>query len=326
MNTQKKNKIKVGVVRGGPSTEYEVSLKTGASVLKNLPEHYEAFDIIIHKDGTWHHNGVPITPHEFLKRLDVVFNALHGKYGEDGKIQQYFDTHGIKYTGSGALGSALGMNKVLSKKIFTDAKLKTAHHKVLRKEEYQPTDVIEIFRTFPIPAVVKPASGGSSIATSVVRDMKSLSEAIDLAFEHDDLVLLEEFISGKEATAGVIDGFRGMEHYSLLPIEIRPAKGKFFDHESKYINVAEEICPGNFTAEEKTEIERMAKVAHKALGLRHYSRSDFIVHPKRGIYILETNTLPGLTEHSLLPKSIKAVGSNYAELLDHLITLALEGK
>jgi len=149
--------------------------------------------------------------------------------------------------------------------------------------------------------------------------LPELEEAVIAAAQYSPAVLIEEYIAGKEATCGVVEGFRGYGHYPLLPIEIRHNKD-FFDYDSKYSdNGAEEICPGNFSRAEKEELEKMAVEAHKVLGLRHYSRSDFIIHPKRGIYILETNSLPGLTEKSLIPKSLSAIGSNIKEFLSHIL-------
>ncbi|MCX6718946.1 MAG: hypothetical protein NTZ38_01035 [Candidatus Taylorbacteria bacterium] len=141
------------------------------------------------------------------------------------------------------------------------------------------------------------------------------------AAEHGD-VMLEEFIPGIEATCGVVEGFRGEELYALPPIEIRPLIS-FFDFEAKYAGKSQEIVPATFAQKIKLEIEDLAKRIHRALGLKHYSRSDFIIHPHRGIYTLEVNTLPGLTDESLIPKSLRAVGSDTHELIDHLIQLAL---
>lgn len=319
---------KVGVLRGGPSSEYEVSLKTGKSVIDNLnPEKYEALDIFIDRDGVWHYSGLPIEPEKVFKKVDVIFNALHGAYGEDGTVQKILDQFGVPYTGSRALASAIGMNKILSKKVYTDHGLKTPLHKVLHKKEHKPEHVSVIFKSFPMPAVVKPVSGGSSVGTNIASNLIELENAIDEAFKYGEQIMLEEFISGKEATCGVVDNFREKEVYSLLPIEIRkPSESKFFDYKAKYGGESEEICPGNFAVAEKKIIQEMAERAHRALGLRHYSRSDFIVHPRRGIYILETNTLPGLTTESLLPKSLQAIGCKFSSFLEHLIELALKGK
>ena len=176
-----------------------------------------------------------------------------------------------------------------------------------------------------------PVAAVEAIASKIfgadrVFSAETLEAAIEKAFEHSESVLIEEFIDGIEATCGVIDGYRDHEHYPLPPIEIRPHKGSFFDFAAKYEGLSDEIVPGNFTAAEKKELEQLAIRAHKALGLRHYSRSDFIIHPKRGIFILETNTLPGLTEESLVPKALESVGASLEHFLDHILQLAINEK
>ena len=322
------HKIRVGVLRGGPSSEYDVSLKTGATVLKHLSnDRYHPHDILIDRDGLWHMAGIQVDPSQALERVDVVFNALHGHYGEDGKVQHILELHGIPFTGANSFASALGMNKELSKNVYKKSGLKTPQSRLVFKDHDIAQERMEIFKLFPLPVVVKPTTAGSSIGVAIVKDFTSFSEALEEAFKHGDTVLVEEFISGKEATCGVIDHFREQTHYALPPIEVRPPKGKFFDFSSKYgEHHADKVIPGNFTDEEKKEIERLAIAAHQALGLRHYSRSDFIVHPKRGIFILETNTLPGLTEDSLVPTALEFVGASLPHFIDHLIELAISGK
>ena len=320
-------KKKVGVLRGGPSSEYEVSLKTGKSVMDSLVDRYEVLDIFIDKEGIWHYLGAPITPEKVFKKVDVIFNALHGAYGEDGTVQKLLDTFGVPYTGSTALASALGMNKVLSKKIFVNNEIKTPLHKTISKKDNVAEEVIKLFKTFPMPVVVKPVNGGSSVGTAIAKTMVELELAVNDALKYSDTALIEEFIAGKEATCGVVDNFRNEKIYALLPVEIRkPDASAFFDYNAKYSGQSQEICPGNFTEVEKRMVQQMAQEAHRALGLRHYSRSDFIIHPKRGVYILETNTLPGLTGESLMPKSLAAIGCSLPDFLDHLIKLALEGR
>lgn len=327
------NLIRVGVLRGGPSHEYDVSIKSGGTVLKHLSkDKYHAHDIFIDRDGVWHMSGLPVDPHDALSRLDVVVNALHGAYGEDGKVQHLLDRQGIPYTGSGALASAIGMNKALSKKEYEKRGLRTPRHVLVRREDVLTKGdfeekLLHIFRSLPVPVVTKPVSSGSSVGVSVVKGFHEFEDAIIEAFKYGDTVLVEEFIPGVEATCGVIDGFRGDELYALPPIEIRAKHGGIFDYDAKYKEgMSDEIVPGNFTHEQKEEIMRLAREAHRALGLRHYSRSDFIVTPRRGIYILETNTLPGMTDASLVPKALSAVGVGLPEFLDHIIGLALEGK
>ncbi len=321
------HRIRVGVLRGGPSNEYEISLKTGATVLSNLEqEKYNPRDIFIDREGNWHVSGRQIKPHDALNDIDVVFNALHGHYGEDGKVQHLLEVSGIPFTGSGSFASAISMNKLLSKDIYKKEKIKTPRFKIIESISKIKEGILDLIKAFSLPVIVKPVSSGSSVGITIVQNFPSFEWAIRHAFEHDNTVFIEEFIKGKEASCGVINNFRNQEYYALPPIEIQPHEGRFFDYEAKYKGKSNEIVPGNFTQAEKKEIERLAILAHQALGLRHYSRSDFIIHPQRGIFILESNTLPGLTEESLIPKSLQAVGSPLPHFLDHIIQLALSEK
>ncbi len=336
-------KIKVGILRGGPSSEYDVSLKTGAAVLsgfahESLSDKYQAQDIFISKDGVWHMAGVPVSPTDAIRRVDVLFNAMHGEFGEDGKIQSFLDHHMTPYTGSRTLGSAIGMNKVLAKEIFKKHGIKTPHYITIEwTDEYgkNPTALHErarqIFNTFPMPLVVKPASAGSSVGVSIAKAFGDIEPAIRNAFvianrNGKGVVLIEEYISGVEASLGIIEKFRGEELYALPAVEIRP-RHEFFSYDAKYSEGgSDEIVPGNFTREQKMEMERLAREVHHVLDLRHYSRTDFIVSPRRGIYVLEVNTLPGITPTSLLPKSLDTVGVHFPDFLDHIVGLALADK
>ncbi len=328
-----RDKIRVGVLRGGISPEYDVSLKTGQAVLSHLPkEKYHTVDLLLTKDGVLHANGMFTDIPQISRKVDVVFNALHGEYGEDGKVQRLFEHFSIPFTGSKSLPSAIGMNKVLSKEAFKRAGLRTPPYTVMKGERIREgvkrphtfqVLVFDILERLPLPFVAKPISGGSSVGTFIVHNEHDLFDVLRAFAEKDWDIIFEGFIAGREATCGVVDHFRGEEIYSLLPVEIRPTeKSPFFDYNAKYNGETEELCPGNFSRKESEVIQNMAKLAHKTLRLRHYSRSDFIVTP-HGIYILETNTLPGLTEESLLPKSLHAVGSNMPEFLDHVVTLAM---
>jgi len=322
----------VGVLRGGPSNEYDVSLATGANVLKALREKlcdsYHARDILIGKDGLWYMDGAQRKIEEILSSIDVAFLALHGAYGEDGKVQKILETFNKPFTGSGSLASAVGFNKILSKKAFADSGIKVAADKVIDSGQIKKDSqkvAKDIFRSFSMPAVVKPVSSGSSVGISLVKNAGELEKALVEAAEHSDTVMIEEYIKGTEATVGVIEGFRGEKMYVLPPIEIR-SQTDFFDYEAKYKGKSEEIVPGHFDIKTKVELMELGRKVHKSVGLRHYSRSDFIVHPTRGIFVLEVNTLPGLTGESLVPKALRAVGSDTYELVDHLIKLALDDK
>ena len=323
---------KIGVLRGGPSSEYEVSLKTGASVLDALSdEKYDIFDITITRDGDWYLKGERKSPAEILSKIDLVFNAMHGEFGEDGKVQRILEIFNVPYTGSRTIASAMTMNKALAKKEFEKKGIKTPVYIELTKSDFDQKEAVcisEIFKTFPMPAVIKPIALGSSVGISIAKTGAELEKSLRDAFTISDKIIIEEYINGREATCGVIDGFRSADRigedkdfYTLLPVEIK-TNNSFFDYDAKYGGQTEEICPGDFSMEEKQMIQKMTKEAHQALGLRHYSRSDFIISPRRGIYILETNSLPGLTQESLFPKSLKAVGSDLEEFVEHLIGLA----
>jgi D-alanine-D-alanine ligase len=333
--------IKVGVIRGGISGEYKVSLASGAAVLdhlrgEKLSKKYKAIDIFIDRDGIWHINGIPTTMDKLIHKVDVIINALHGDYGEDGKVQQLLEQWKIPYTGSGPFASAIGYNKFLSKQEFSKLGINTPRHILFPayqkdfdgpRDEYATKKAREVWGRLPPPWIVKPLTGGSSMGVHVCKTFQSLVDAFQVGVNEEVSVLVEEFIKGKEATVGVIDEFRGKKIYTLPPIEIRiPKTATFFDNEVKYNGQSQEICPGNFTDEEKAELERLASLIHSGLGLSHYSRSDFIIHPKKGIYALEVNTLPGLTNESLMPKALSAVGSNLPEFIEHIIKLAKERK
>lgn len=320
-------RIKVGIFRGGPSGEYDVSLKTGGNIisliLQHFPLKYHVRDIFISRDMEWHMNGLPTSPQKVFKDIDVAFNALHGSYGEDGKIQQIFDSFNIPYTGSGVTASLFAMDKTMSKKVFSGAGLLVPRGITLSSQLSPKEAAREVLKVLGPSWVVKPASSGSSLGVSVANGFNDLISSIAIAFEYSPSVLVEEYLGGREVTCGVIENFRGSEHYSLPVVEIIPPSGNsFFDYSSKYSGKSTEICPANFKNDIKKEIERLAILAHRTLNCRHYSRSDFIVS-KRGIYLLETNTLPGLTSESLLPKSLEAIGLSLPNFIDHLIVNAL---
>src|SRR3989344_2194266 len=316
-------KLRVGVLRGGPSPEYEVSLKSGENVLAHLPKHYSGVDVLITKDGTWHIGGIPLLPEHVARKVDVFLNALHGAYGEDGKVQGILDSFGVPYTGSRALPSAISMAKHLGKRYYRGNGLLTPMEKLVRNIGNIEGVAKEIVKNIPGPWVVKPAGAGSSIVVTLAKNYEELMEGIMQAFLYSDSALVEEYIAGTEATCVVVASRGGA--YALPPIEIRKGSGGIFNYTIKYDGSAEEVCPGNFTEAESRKIMYTSVRAHKVLGLSHYSRSDMIVSP-RGVYILETNSLPGLTRESLIMKLLKTVGTRFSEFLDHIIQLAYGGR
>lgn len=314
----------VGVLRGGPSSEHEVSLATGHAMLTNLPEdRYTVRDIYIDKQGVWHERGVPAAPERILPTLDSVLIGLHGEYGEDGGVQKLLERYGIPYAGADSFASALAMHKVLAKERARQAGLLTPKYHFIQPGSDIERAAYEVTRSFTMPVIVKPVSLGSSVGVYVVGGYAPVYQAIMVAMKAAPGVLIEEFIRGTEATAGVVEHLRGERLYALPPVEIiPPPHAAFFDRDVKYNGSTQEIVPGRFSKQISAELMRQARAIHEALGLRHYSRSDFIVSP-RGIYFLETNTLPGLTSASLFPKSLDAVGVKFPDFLSHLVELSL---
>ena len=320
-------KTRVGVLRGGPSSEHDISFKTGANVLKNLSEKYQPVDIFIDKSGTWHVHGIASTPEKIFKKVDVLFNALHGDYGEDGGIQHLLDTFKIPYTGSGRLSSAFAMHKGHTKKLLKAHGIKSPYHKIVHKDQVTKETIHDLFRSIPHPSVVKPVSKGSSLGVSVVLGFLDFEEALQKAFTLGPAVMIEEYISGREATCGVLEAFRDESLYAFFPAEVvlDPSQ-KFFNFDAKYGGKSRIVHPGRFSRLEMETIKNFSRIAHQVLGLRHYSRSDFIVHSSRGVYFLETNSLPGLSVNAPYVESLSSVGTPFSHFIDHVLKLALDGK
>ena len=318
---------RVGVLRGGPSSEYEISLKTGDAVLRNLPKHkYKVSDILITKNGEWNIDGFPTTPAKLARQIDVAFNAMHGEFGEDGQVQQVLEHHKIPFTGARAFASSLGMNKGLAKQAFENHGIRTPKYYVVKQGDDILQSAMDIFHGMESPFVVKPISAGSSVGVVQVSGYKELISAIQMILNKYPAAIVEQFVRGREITCGVIDIPEWNETLPLKPIEVIVPSGEMiWDYNAKYSGKTEEICPAEIDDNMTARIQALAVAAHDALGMHHYSRSDFIVNAY-GIWILEINSLPGLTEESLLPKSLAASGIGLPYFLDYVVTLALTEK
>lgn len=291
---------RIAVLRGGMGGEHEVSLRSGAVILNHLATHEEkrgtsVLDVFIDRSGEWYVRGIKKDPAQALLGVDVVWNALHGEYGEDGTVQQILDRVGVPYTGSGAYASALSMNKVLTKDVIQRTGIKVPRAVVLSVSPTLKHDVLQIFRSFPFPAIVKPVRGGSSVGVRLVSSFDEFFEGVRSAFSFAPHVMVEEYIRGTEATVGVVDALRNEKHYRLPPIRIVSSDPDgVFSYQAKYSGESIEQCPATFSQSVLKELQDAASTVHTHLGLRHYSRSDFIVSP-HGIYFLEVNALPGTT-------------------------------
>lgn len=311
----------VGVIYGGPSSEHEVSLKTGANVITALEVggKYDVRPIIIDRIGNWYVNNVYSPIEEALTGVDVVFIAMHGEYGEDGTVQGVLEALNIPYTGSSMRASVIGIDKLLTKLLIINKGIKTANYKAYNaSEEF-------VLPSFNFPMVVKPNAKGSSFGVFIVNNEHDLKEAIFTVTELSGGVLVEEFISGREITVGVLEDFNDTKYYPLPITEIRPDKKyTFFDYEAKYTPGASlEITPADFSEKIKNEIEQTAIEVFKVIGARHYARIDMIVDIYNNVYVLEINTLPGLTNTSLLPQQAQVAGLSLEALLEHLLQLAM---
>lgn len=319
----------LAVVRGGPSHEHDISLETGSAVLaefrKSFGDAYRTVDIFIDRNGVWHVRGVPVSPEKALLGVDVVWNALHGQYGEDGVVQRVLSRIGIPYTGSGAYASALAMNKAFTKEMLQKVEMRVPQSVLLSVSPTLESEVLNAFRSLPQPSVIKPVFSGSSLGITIARSYEELIKGVRNAFQYSSRVMVEEYIEGREATVGVVEAIRGENEYVLPLIEI-VSPHDFYDYEAKYNSERTLLqCPGNFSKSERDSLKEAARLAHRTLGLRHYSRSDFIVSP-RGVFFLETNTLPGLTRHSNIPTALGAAGISMKEFVQHVVNLAIEGK
>lgn len=306
-------KLTIALLAGGISSEREISLQSGDQVYEALDK--KKFDVIRYDPKTDLNRLVAEAPN-----IDAALIILHGPYGEDGTVQGLLDLLDIPYQGSGVLGSAIAMNKLVSKQLYERFGLPVPPYIVIQHNN--AIDPEEYLERLGMPLVVKPVKGGSSVGISIVKSKESLKNAVDEAFTYDDTVLIESYIDGIELTGGVI----GNKNLEALPIiEIIPDKEhEFFDYEAKYTaGITREICPARIDEDLTVKAQTYAKMAHSSLFCKGYSRTDMILK-KREIYIIETNTIPGMTATSLLPLAAGTAGIGFSQLLDRLIELSIE--
>ncbi|MBU2548821.1 MAG: D-alanine--D-alanine ligase [Proteobacteria bacterium] len=307
------HKLKVALICGGRSGEREISLKSAGQVAGALdPDRYEVFRFDPPADLEPLIQAAP--------NLDVALIILHGRWGEDGTVQGLLELLDLPYQGSGVLSSALCMDKRASKELYRFHGLPVAPDMVLdRKNEIDPDEVIE---RLGLPVVVKPASDGSSLGLTICRGPQDLASGLARAFALDRFVIVEEYIEGREITVPVW----GNDRIEALPlIEIRPGRDyEFYDYDAKYIpGATEEICPAPIDDDLARQAREIGIKAHQALYCRGYSRTDLMLRNGR-FYVLETNTIPGMTETSLFPLAAKVAGYSFGQMMDRLIELALE--
>lgn len=298
--------MKVGVIMGGISSEREISLLTGQEMIANLDKSkYEVQPIEIN------------SKRDLIDKvgdIDIALLALHGKYGEDGTVQGTLESLGVPYTGCGVLSSSVSMDKDLSKKLMRYEGILTGDWVQVSSMEELATADVEGKLGFPV--VVKPNSGGSSIGTQLVKTKAALSAAVEDALQWDDYVMIEQFVGGQEITCAVLNG-------KMLPIVAIKANSEFFDYTSKYEDGGADEQIIELPADVYERVQHSALGCYKALKCSVYTRIDMIINEAGIPYVLEANTLPGLTKNSLLPKSAAAAGIKFNELLDYIIEYSL---
>lgn len=301
-------KKRIGVLMGGMSSEREVSLNSGKAILKALQDKgYDAVAIDVGRDAAERIRAAGI---------GVAFNGLHGKYGEDGAVQGLLDILGVPYTGSGVLASAMGMDKIVSKTLFRAAGLRVGTFRVVNKGDR--SGLAAAMEEIGLPLVVKPSAEGSSVGVSVVREPGAFTAAAELAFRYDARILVETYIPGMEVQVGIL-GER-----ALGAIEIVPQRDGFYSYQAKYeAGGSRHFYPARVPETVYKRTLDAGMLAHRVLGCSGYSRVDFIIDGNGEPFILEVNTLPGMTATSLLPEIAQGAGIAFPDLVEDILRTAV---
>lgn len=339
------NKLKrIFVFMGGPSSEHNVSVVSGTGIVRALNvRKYAIHPVLITQSGEWIWGEKHLSPYqcqnfnvnffagaqnkmikklrpsiEELKPIDFALLALHGRFGEDGHIQAMLDYANVPYTGSGMLSSALAMDKIKSKEIYKANNIPTAEFRVWQSKNFSKELIEEAFENLGSPLVIKDPLGGSSLGMGFAKDIPEAENLCEKLFKSSNRLLVEQFINGKEANCGYIEGCA-----ALPPTEIRMTTREYFDFEAKYNGEVEEITPAEFSDSLTKEIQDLVFKAHYALDCSVYSRTDVRIDKNNKLFVLETNTLPGMTPTSLLPQQAKCIGLDYDALVEALIEKSL---
>ena len=338
--------IRIGILRGGPSYEHESSLLSGANIAKHINDDsvgggrsfkkYIASDIFIDKKGQWHIGGIPKLPIDAINNFDVIVNSLHGTYGEDGAVQKILEISGVPYVGNNQYAAGATFNKGIFKSKIKEMGIKTP---LYREFNLSVTDNLEsvareLFSNFPLPAIVKPASGGASIGVGVATSFETLLNSLRNAVQYSNEVIVEEFIPGTEIVSGFVDGLRNQDTYILLPVVISNEEKRMAQVNSKkWIGHLDDISRaiGSYTTElsreigdvHKKQIEEIVKKVKGSIGLRHYATFDFILSPRRGLYLIESDSSPHLHEDSPMLTSLKEAGVSARDFFKHIVDVAV---
>ena len=326
-------KNKVAVLMGGMSAEHDVSINSGRGVAKALEgDRYHPMPVVISREGQWTFPGEDAVSIDGAVGklcglgLGCVFIALHGTFGEDGRIQGLLDLLGLPYTGSGSAASALAMDKIRSKAVVEAQGIRVAAHAAFDRRSWDggPERIAALVkREIGFPCVTKAARQGSSVGIDMPRDETGFRAGVPAVFEFDDHILVEEYIEGTEVTCSVLEAEAGRGMRALPLTEICPKTAEFFDYEAKYTpGATDEITPARIDAETTQLVQEIALSVHRIVGCKGWSRSDFIIDESGPVWI-EVNTVPGLTETSLFPQACAADGISYAEMAGLFVEAAM---
>jgi len=334
--------LSIAVLHGGPSSEHDISVWSSQGVLDTLRgAGHQAAAVYVDRAGSWHFGGGEARAGETvgsalpiwsaIGRLAdlgpaVCFMGFHGTYGEDGRVQAALDLAGLRYTGSGCTASAVAMDKPLTRRVFSSVGVPVAAAREVNSSAVagrQGAVAADLAAVLGLPVVVKVPAGGSSVGVEIARDLAALEDALSRLAPQAPTLLCEAFVAGVELTAGVLEGDDG-EPVALPVVEIVPKSAEFFDFDAKYRpGGSDEIVPARISADQTAAVQAIGLLAHRALGCRGVSRTDVILGADGAPVALETNTLPGLTPASLLPKAAAAVGYSYLDLLHAIVAAAL---
>lgn len=298
------NKTRIAILRGGPSFEYEHSLISGKTILDNLPENYHPLDVLVDQNGDWYQAGFKKSPEKIIQSVDLLWNMMHG-YGEDGFVHKMAKDFSVPFVGSNHISSGVTQNKKMTGDVLAKYGIKTPYSILFEVDDRNKKMAEMIDQSMPFPIVIKPNNSGSSSGVSVVYSSKDLKRSIDDASHFSKKVLAQEFINGSVISSGILEGFRGDDHYPLMPFV---------------------LSGPDINEENKQKIKELAFKIHKILHLKDYSQSDFVVHPKRGVFFLEVNTIPKIHEESKFVSSLKSAGASIKDFVKHILDRVVKVK
>lgn len=315
----------VGILRGGTSNEYPLSLGTGAAMLQALPDSsYDVRDIFIDKKGYWHLRGMPVPPARALSQIDVVLNALHGGVGEDGTVQRLLDRAGIPYAGANTIASALALNKIRAREVLrANGVAMPRAVSFSTRNGLTTADMAKIvFAEFAPPYVIKPPTEGAAHGIVIATTIIDLPDRIGDVLDRYGSALVEEYAIGEHVSVAIVESYRGEDLYAFPPAQvIKPNDFSFMHPRAHEEGILRHLVPSPFSHSEKGALAEIARQAHRALGIAGFSRADIILSA-RGPILLEVNTTPGLYKGASLPPMLESVGSSIRELLEHMLHLS----